>query len=191
MEPPTSQEPPVKKRRFFKDPDEPSSDATAFTPNDSSPLPHRRFCKDEDDVKTEADGPGLQATSPPHDVPGQPPAAPPQLQQESSSLAFDQDTFEAFVGDKVGADILDIIRDKCGDNLERAVNMYFDGTWKKCRTPKPSNGTTALFRPRNSPATPTDNTKTPEPPPIQSRLSQSMPNSRYIGAFGVEGEVNA
>ncbi len=59
MELGSSQEPPIKRRRFFKDPDEPSSDPV-FSPKHefSSSLEPRRFFKteDEDDEKEADDG---------------------------------------------------------------------------------------------------------------------------------------
>lgn len=103
--------------------------------------------------------------------------------QDSASLAFDQETFEAFVGDKVKPDVLEVIREHCGDNIETAVNMYFDGTWRNLK----KKGNTA----KNQAALPIKS-KPKETRPPDSRqdalsLLQSMPQSRYIGAFGVEG----
>ncbi len=58
-------------------------------------------------------------------------------------LAFDQETFESFVGDKVKPEVMEVIRKNCGDNIERAVNMYFDGTWKNLlKTPVKAGATT-------------------------------------------------
>lgn len=165
-----SGEPPAKRRRFFADPDD-GNGPNPHPPRRKSPLAEKTIDNVTNQTMTGTSGTSLtESTTSPDDV-----------------MKFDENTFQSIVGDKVDSEALRIIGSNCGNDLQRAVNMYFDGTWKKCRTPKPSNGTTALFRSRNSPATPTDNTKTPEPPPIQSRLSQSMPNSRYIGAFGVEG----
>ncbi|KUI63261.1 DNA repair protein rad5 [Cytospora mali] len=101
--------------------------------------------------------------------------------QGSAPLAFDQETFENFVGDKVKPDVIEIIRDNCGGNMESAVNMYFDGTWKnlKKKTKFPSLRTTMS---RDS--------KPQEPKPPDSRTNGSlgiMPEARYIGSFGVEG----
>ncbi|RSL85901.1 DNA repair protein RAD5 [Fusarium oligoseptatum] len=117
------QEPPAKKRRFFVDPSEASSDPALPSNLDSSPLqPRRRFFKDEDDdvkleqddrnvlVERSANGTSQQSQPPP----------PSDVQQESSSVSFDQETFEAFIGDKVSSDVLSAIRDHCGNNLERA-----------------------------------------------------------------------
>ncbi|RSL60213.1 DNA repair protein RAD5 [Fusarium duplospermum] len=178
-----SQEPPAKKRRFFVDPSEASSDPALPSNLDSSPLqPRRRFFKDEDDdVKLEQDDRNVlversangtsQQSQPPSDV-----------QQESSSVSFDQETFEAFVGDKVSSDVLSAIRDHCGNDLERAVNMYFDGTYKKFMK-KPSLSTPLRPAATGSSRSPSANTERPRTTISQKR----MPNFRYIGAFGAEG----
>lgn len=181
----SSQEPPIKRRRFFKDPDEASSDPAIFSsPQKSSPLPQRRFFKDEDEL--EAEKKRLEETPkiPENGIPESsgPVEAPPELKHESL-ITFDQEAFEAFVGDKVTPDILKVIGDHCGNNLERAVNMYFDGTYKKyLKTPSltaPTRQATAAFN-RPSPKTDTES-----PPPQSTR--RSLPEAQYIGAFGVEG----
>ncbi|RFU75298.1 dna repair rad5 [Trichoderma arundinaceum] len=114
----------------------------------------------------------------------QPPREEPVLQHESSAVTFDQETFESFVGCKVAADILRTIQKHCGNNLERAVNMYFDGTYKKLLKAKPAarslanSATHGLSRTQS-----TDAPSQPSPLPVR----RNMPTSRYIGAFGVEG----
>ena len=45
-------------------------------------------------------------------------------------LGFDQEMLESFVGDKVPPDVMKQLREASGDNMERAVNMFFDGSWK-------------------------------------------------------------
>lgn len=180
----SSQEPPVKKRRFFKDADEPPSDPGILSSQNDSPVPKKRFFQDADDVKEEFDESSvLRERSdnglPDRSTPSQPP---PELKHESSTVTFDQDTFESFVGDKVSSDVLKVIRDHCGDNLERAVNMYFDGTYKKLMK-SPTFGSTSRHATGGSSRSPSNAATGPSirPPP------RAMPNSRYIGAFGVEG----
>src|SRR5271169_1169754 len=48
---------------------------------------------------------------------------------------FDAETFQAFVGENVNPDILQKIRDAANGNLERAINMYLDGSWKNVNVP--------------------------------------------------------
>lgn len=177
-----------KRRRFFADPDEQSSDPAAYSPLDTSPLTQpKRFFKDEEDVKIEEKERIILAerSDNRHTSRNAAPGSPPSLQQESSSVIFDRDMFEALVDDKVGEDVLQIIRDHCGDNMERAVNMYFDGTYKKFLKPL----TLGAFAPRPTPAAATlleetGNSGVKREEPVVRRQMSSM---RYIGAFGVEG----
>ncbi|KAH7144366.1 SNF2 superfamily RAD5 protein [Dactylonectria estremocensis] len=187
----SSQEPPAKKRRFFADPGEPSSEPDFPSPLDGSPLPQRkRFFKDEDDIKLEQDERNILAERSQNEIldPSTPvrpklETAPSESNHASSSVTFDQETFESFVGAKVELEVLDAIRDHCGDNLERAVNMYFDGTYKKFT--KKTTRVTASRPMFNNPTRPTATNETEQPPATVSQ--RKMPNSRYIGAFGVEG----
>ncbi|KAH0499739.1 hypothetical protein TgHK011_006914 [Trichoderma gracile] len=214
MELESSQEPPVKRRRFFKDADEPSSDPVAFSPKReySSSLEPKRFFKTEDEDEGQEDeliskkeeevtpkkeddvddwdpetrrsiirsasGHGENDATPEESTAsGQEQTASNDSvgQHDSSAVTFDRDTFESFVGGKVAANVLRTIQQHCGNNLERAVNMYFDGTYKKLMTKsKP---------PSTSRTQSTDGQIQPSPPPIR----RNMPSARYVGAFGVEG----
>jgi DNA repair protein RAD5 len=103
---------------------------------------------------------------------------------DSSDVKFDPEAFESFLGDRVSPEVLDIIRDNCDNNLERAMNMYFDGTWKNFKK-SPSLGAFAdrmTARPPPTPKTEPENCLGPGPV-----ARRSMSGSRYIGAFGVEG----
>ncbi|KAF5604641.1 DNA repair RAD5 [Fusarium subglutinans] len=173
-------EPPAKRRRFFADPDELSSDPVS---HDQSPLPQpKRFFKDADVIEEEDEYKDDLDEIHDDDLPVTSPSRPPTLQQESS-VSFDQETFEAFVGDKVSTDVLSAIRDYCGNDLERAVNMYFDGTYKKF-VKKPS--WKAPLRPASTAGSSRSPSASNERKP-NLKTSQRMPKQRYIGAFGVEG----
>lgn len=180
------QEPPVKKRRFFRDPDEPSSDPVLLSPHQDSPLPKKRFFQDPDDeVKQEFDERAVLAERsdnviPDRSTPGHPSSEP---KHESSTMTFDKETFESFIGSKVEPDVLQIIRTQCGDNLERAVNMYFDGTYEKFRK-SPSLGSMSRLTPTGASRS-SSSSAVERPAPSISR--KNVPRSRYIGAFGVEG----
>jgi DNA repair protein RAD5 len=108
---------------------------------------------------------------------------------ESSSVAFEKEVFEAFVGHKVEAEIMDLIRDGCQGNLERAVNMYFDGTWKHLE--RPSRELASVTGSRSASPTslaPPPGTKSePSSSSSSSPSPKKMGEPRYIGAFGVEG----
>ena len=171
MELGASQEPPPKKRRFFRDPAEDSSDPIHFSPgaNDS---PSEKRLNDEDDgpASREALAELSENTAQParSDNDGG--------STESSGVLFDKELFETFIGDKVSNEVLNIIRDTCGDNLERAVNMYLDGTYKKHLHKGPIRAQVQHRPSAGSSASPT-----PAAPP------RKIPERRYIGAFGVEG----
>ncbi|OTA61847.1 DNA repair protein rad-5 [Hypoxylon sp. EC38] len=165
-----SGEPPLKKRRFFADSDD-----------EDNPIPHSVQRKSPLTEKIVND---VANRIPTANVPS---ASSAETAAPENPMIFDENTFQSIVGDKVDSEALNIIGSNCGNDLQRAVNMYFDGTWKKCRTPKPSTNKPALFWPRKSPAPSTDSSKLPDPPPIQPQQWQFMPKARYIGAFGVEG----
>ena len=180
-----SQEPPVKKRRFFQDQDETPSDSITFSPNRSSPpLPKKQLFEDENGVKVEPNSSNILSERSHNEIPvhasnSDPIVPSAELKREASSVTFDQDTFESFVGDKVSSEVLAIIRDNCGDNLERAVNIYFDGTYKKLKK-NPSVGAFA-----RSSASISSRPKPAQQTPFSAL--RSPPRSRYVGAFGVEG----
>lgn len=120
---------------------------------------------------------------------------------ESPQLAFDKDTFEAFVGEKVAMDILQVISKNCGNDIERAVNMYLDGTWKKLHRAPPVrvNSHSPLIvggqspkksvtpQPRPRPYTTAQPKSQSKPQAEEVTVLPSMPEARYVGAFGVEG----
>src|SRR3569833_1156331 len=190
---------PTIKRRFLAPSDDEIHRSDGTSPFPSSPPSKRRFFQeDEDEVlpKTHAASSAASRRSPlsekslddtfnrPIISPAKPSSPPPHT---PTAPAFDQDTFEAFVGTKVKQEVLEIIRSHCGDSIERAVNMYFDGTWKNLKKKptqpvKPSPTSTPPSR--ESPAAPASSSL-PEATPLAVR--RSIPESRYIGAFGVEG----
>ncbi|KAL0931470.1 DNA repair protein rad5 [Colletotrichum truncatum] len=190
-----SPEPPAKRRRFFASDD----DAQSHLSSPALPTPpthtKQRFFQDVDDETTHIKSEDAEAPSSPTKSRGplveQPleeasnRSAPlSELQSDEAAMTFDQETFESFIGDKVAADVLEVIRENCGDNLERAVNMYFDGTWKNFKKKKPSALGAFARPPPASTTTPSTRDVPMEDPPKPRR---TMPESRYIGALGVEG----
>ncbi|KAM0322187.1 hypothetical protein ACHAQA_009677 [Verticillium albo-atrum] len=198
MDHPGSSEPPSKRRRFFADADEDTCSHLS-SPVLPTPQTHQktRFFQspagpESSQIKNEdvpafpsspipARGPLVEQSV--DDASNRAGNAAPDVKREESAVSFDQETFESFVGDKVAAETMHIIRENCGDNLERAVNMYFDGTWKDFQKKTPSMN--AFIRSRPSLAT-SSTQQAPEdlPKPV---IRRSMPDSRYVGAFGVEG----
>ena len=193
-----SEEAPVPKKRFFSDyADEPT---IHHTRDDPSPSTKRRQVDDlkEDSVSQPLNGSSSPHTSsrsplsekPVNNGPNRhpvPPVVAESSKHTSTKPAFDRATFEAFVGGEVDNNVLEVIQDHCGDNLERAVNIYFDGTWKNLKR-KP----TVLQRARVSHAAADgprrkSSMKFESDVPQRQSPGQLIPESRYIGAFGVAG----
>lgn len=153
--------------RFFQDPPQPKAPVQAHPRSSaqSSPLPTPAPRR----VDTNGSN-GARRPSPPK---SEPPTAP-----QDAPVPFDEELFESFVGHKVESDVKAIIRDACRGNLELAVNMYFDGTWKKLKKPTPRSST---------PASTSAIKKEPSTPEIAPIPERTKVPPRYIGAFGVEG----
>ncbi|KAB5518094.1 SNF2 family N-terminal domain-containing protein [Coniochaeta sp. 2T2.1] len=183
------EEPPAKRRRFFAESDKtpvkpthsPSTDNAdvphAHTERDSAP-PNPRSPLSERNVENTFNQAPLPSIQPPRPPPPSPPAG------QSASMAFDRATFESFVGDAVKPEVLEIIQQHCGNNIERAVNMYFDGTWKNLK--KKALAFAAIQQRSTRPPAAKPVTPSAEEP-ARVETYTHMPRSRYIGAFGVEG----
>jgi DNA repair protein RAD5 len=113
---------------------------------------------------------------------------------------FDSELFVSIVGQEVPEGAIAQIREAANDNMERAINMFFDGSWKTVRTTTASINALTPRRPSQLELTPVvenplpvdeypENTQIqnmPEwIPPEGARVLSSMPWHRYIGAFGV------
>jgi DNA repair protein RAD5 len=112
-------------------------------------------------------------------------------QNVNSTQGFDQGTFENIVCEQVEPDTMRLLREASGDNIQRAVNMYFDGSWKTAVEPprSSSNLRTLTISDYAKSASSNKGTKSPiarvDPPRIA--LQDAMPDYRYIGALGVDG----
>jgi DNA repair protein RAD5 len=116
----------------------------------------------------------------------------PEPQGFQSAGGFDITTFASIIGEHLSPESVEKIRKASGDDLERAVNIYFDGSWKSSNNslnqPPVASRQQTLSNPRtpvNEPIPQTVNTtinKKPNQAPTRHSLPQS---SRYIGAFGV------
>ena len=171
---------PAKKRRFFvEDSPEPEriSSSTASPRNDAlstaSTTPQETLLEpksSQTDISIHNSGDGVA---------------------KDASAGFEKETFESFVGDKVAPATFDRLREVSGDNMERAINMYLDGSWANLHVPpapRPSSSTVDAF-----------DLKIPERTYEQHRTEErqssdikdkaktlnSMPDYRYVGAFGV------
>ncbi|KAK8076670.1 SNF2 family domain-containing protein [Apiospora phragmitis] len=116
-----SEEPPTKKRRFFSDPVEdlvypgagnaPTSQAATAPPPPQPPLPAR---------------------------PAQDAANGPNTAHDELPIAFDLGMFESFVCSEVEPEVIDVLRRSCRGDIQKAVNMYLDETYKKLMKASPA-----------------------------------------------------
>ena len=117
-----------------------------------------------------------------------------QISRDPSNM-FEKEIFESFVGDKVMPATFDKLREVSGDNLERAINMYLDGSWANA----PASSVPRLSSSSSSSMLDAFNSRIPERTYQQHRsgarrssdimdtgnTSGVMPDYRYVGAFGV------
>ncbi|KAB8360705.1 hypothetical protein FH972_024441 [Carpinus fangiana] len=150
---------------------------------DERPAKKRRFFQEEQSQSPEADPEPQPATDTP----------PTELQEQDG---FDSRLLESVVGEKLSPEVLQKIRQKSGDNVERAINIYFDGSWKdespSVQNPPPQPSTISSFatrNPRPSPPQPAQPRRSPQQsrPSSRANVFDSMPERRYIGAFGAVG----
>ncbi|KAI1322369.1 DNA repair protein RAD5 [Xylariaceae sp. FL0255] len=145
----------------------------SYAEMEGPPAKKRRFFADSDD-DDDNEPPSLDnAPTPPLANP--PPAA-------HVPAGFDRDTFQSLIGTTLAPEVLNIISTNCRGNLETAVNMYFDGTWKNYQK-RPSHPLMMASRPSN----PQSSFATVHKPVSPPRLKPTVSGSRYVGAFGVEG----
>lgn len=122
-----------------------------------------------------------------------PPDEGPQLPPNENIDAIDgfsKQTIESFVGEDVSDDILQRLRLASGNNMEQAINMYLDGSWKNA-TMLPgsaSANTPGSLSPRNplgdlQPINPGKKLESHSPSSVLQM--DIMPECRYVGAFGV------
>ncbi|KAI4115274.1 MAG: hypothetical protein LQ338_007879 [Usnochroma carphineum] len=175
---------PRKKRRFFVEDSPP--------PEDKQTSPQ---FKDEASIGT-ATVPGEldptrggPAPSPTDGVTNKSPFK--RLANHESQIGFDKALFESFVGQEVAPSTIDRLRDVAGDDMERAINIFLDGSWKVEVPARPTSSskmdafTTASDRGSSPRPKPPD---TPQyTPPKQKQRLDAMPEYRYVGAFGVGG----
>ncbi|KAL9091963.1 MAG: hypothetical protein Q9159_001108 [Coniocarpon cinnabarinum] len=106
----------------------------------------------------------------------------------SSGTQFDSQTLQAFVGEELEESVIGKLRSMSEGNIEQAINIYFDGSWKE--TPKDPPASIDSYAQSNGAAKKVDSFTEPNAQPrtgdIASRpRRKSMPKRRYIGAFGV------
>ncbi|EED22112.1 DNA excision repair protein (Rad5), putative [Talaromyces stipitatus ATCC 10500] len=112
-------------------------------------------------------------------------------QQIQDANGFDAQLFTSIVGQDVPESIITKIRQAAGGNIERAINIFLDGSYERITTrpaplPERQRGTlpTALEVQTDTTRKTTRNTSE-WTPPEGAEVLQYMPSHRYIGAFGV------
>ena len=173
---------PAKKRRFFAE----------DSPELASPPPHPDTIHEQADTPLTTHTSGSLADDPRVSSSQTEPDSPTRdaSTTKSHSEGFDTNLLESFVGEKLENGVLKRLREMAGDNIERAANLYLDGSWKASQThallptrPSPSKA------PSKDSSNPHPNAKSQNksmkttPPPVV--LHVSIPNQRYVGAFGV------
>lgn len=109
---------------------------------------------------------------------------------KEAPTGLEKETFESFVGDKVAQATFDKLREVSGDNMERAINMYLDGSWANVPAP-PAAGPSSIvdtFNSRLPKRTSQQHRKEERRSPDMMNAGNTldrMPDYRYIGAFGV------
>lgn len=116
--------------------------------------------------------------------------------QAPSAGGFDVQLFTSIVGEQLPLDAIKTIQSASSNNVERAVNIYFDGSWK---TPvKTNRSQPKLISSQNvlptqpnpageSSSVPSEQQANGSTPIETEPLWRSHPSSRYLGAFGVGG----
>jgi DNA repair protein RAD5 len=170
---------------------------------DDRPQKKRRFLVDD----SPAQDPSLIAEPSLPDEVNNLPETPTTTRQTSNHVAnhdkenaFDAEAFKAFTGAEPPAETIASLQQTFGKDMERAINAYFDGSWKSASAPalivpsrapsssvcpsspftNPPSSMQATPRARGSPHA----SATPVETPAALKL---MPAKRYIGALGVAG----
>ncbi|KAL8649202.1 MAG: hypothetical protein Q9210_004542 [Variospora velana] len=110
---------------------------------------------------------------------------------QASQITFDKSLFESFVGQEVASTVIDRLQEVAGNDMERAINMYLDGSWKTempaRSSTKASKNAFAFSTGGLSSPLPDPPSTPPQPSPKNKQELEAMPEYRYIGAFGVGG----
>ena len=190
---PDVDQPPRKKRRFFAEeppveertPDGlPSNDVDASATISPITTSNKTLPKGLQPTSSHT---GLSTHDDAHAV------SPPQ----HASIGFDKETFETFVDDKVPSATFERLREVSGNNIERAINVYLDGSWKRA-VPAARPTSSSIMQafssssrlPDRSPQIPELEGKAPlgitkSPGRNFQKTLETMPDYRYVGAFGV------
>ncbi|KAF7593341.1 DNA helicase rad5 [Aspergillus hancockii] len=106
---------------------------------------------------------------------------------------FDTEVFTSIVGECLSPHAIRKIRDVAGNDLERAINVYFDGSWNSSTGGARNQTTLTSQQTLSTRSTPVNHASrlgsVPErngnSAPAEAPRHTSQPSLRYIGAFGV------
>jgi len=168
---------PRKKRRFFVDDPEDASDQLVpdSATNSSSRPTSASSAVEHTSSQTEA-------------------ADPHTVLDPVKPQKFDADTFRAFIGENLGQDVVEKVQEAAQGDMERAINMYLDGSWKNTAasvdgprpSPQLSRGVDTWFRKSEAKSPVPILQETSCPAGLNRNLKlASMPPDRYVGSFGV------
>lgn len=176
---------PLKKRRFFVDdpPEEdvPPKPSPSNDPNVLANISQNVVSRESTAVEkgTGHNNEGKNQTSPL-----------PEEQSTISSNGLDKQLFESIVGGEVPDGIMERLQEMSGGNMERAMNIYLDGTWKRDTVSMPPSIRMMDSFTSTLPTREPSNAKQDEPDspsPGRTKSLGSMPEYRYVGSFGVGG----
>lgn len=182
---PDIEQPPLKKRRFFVEESPPPEQNAYFASPDA---PHVDALRGSSSLALTKEASIGESHLAPHQVDTSAQNFDHSLSHSTSS-DFDKDIFESFVGQEVSKDVMTRLQEISESNMERAINMYLDGSWRNAPSELAHSESTARF---NNPTIQTDDSPEPEhptenlPAPSPSfQIMETMPEYRYVGAFGV------
>lgn len=162
---------PYKKRRFFAD------DGSSSSPIDDHTLSREPTLPDEINLLPESsavNGHRENATA---------------ISTANKENVFDADTFTSIVGAEASNEAIESLQAAYGNNLEQAINAYFDGSWKAIVSPRKKSTTPP--HPQSKQQKTLSITREDSRPDGASSSRKAplgkMPDMRYIGALGVAG----
>ncbi|RPA82124.1 hypothetical protein BJ508DRAFT_238456 [Ascobolus immersus RN42] len=116
-------------------------------------------------------------------------APPPSSQPEQAEQpSFDAELFTTIVGERLTTDKLKQLENAAGGNMERAINMYFDGSWKNTRPTQIANPLMKAARQQASKKRKeSDPVIKAESTPEYTRPKNLPFDKRYLGVLQAEG----
>ena len=181
---PDVDQPPRKKRRFFADESPPPQEAKESSTSPNGDVDASLSTANTTPGETCLDSHGLNSSETNLSVHDED-----ALPIQDGPTRLEKETFESFVGDKLDPATFKRLREVSGDNMERAINMYLDGSWKNFSGSTGSSSRSIMDAfssklPERKASKAKDEEPTQKEKGTQSQALDSMPEYRYAGAFG-------